>query len=113
MAGEVSDTAITEYCFSLEEAISYHDPAAVVSDWSVVGQFTVAPNTLSLLAKKRPHRPNLPYILIAPQDLIYGFARMFQAFSSDVRHCVYVVRSEREANQLLQQMKLIPARPVG
>lgn len=48
-----------------------------------------------------PFAPTSKRIILAPQSLIYGLARMYQIIGAEVHPNVYVVRSVEEATRIL------------
>jgi len=41
-------------------------------------------------------------VILAPQELVYGLARMYQILGEDVHPNIYVVRTMEEANRILK-----------
>jgi hypothetical protein len=72
---------------------------ASLVDFSLVTSFDVSYGEQEILAAERdPFSPESRRVYVAPQDLIYGLLRVYQAHSGDRLHLnLHVVRSLSEA----------------
>jgi hypothetical protein len=105
--GVVTDQDLVELLSALEPICLAHHPRSIVFDWSKVTEVRISSSTINRLADTPSKIPtHLPRIHIAPSDLLYGYARMFQAVAEPARPKVYVVRTHKEASQLLQRSLL-------
>jgi hypothetical protein len=100
--GDLDDKNLTEATQKLREVGRQINPGKVLSDFSGVTSLNIASQTVNSLAHLRPvFDTTVPQIIFAPQDHVFGMARMFQALSSDQRPSMHVVRSLAEAYRLL------------
>jgi len=100
--GRLDDATLFEgYAASSAHALSHPGCSGIV-DFSSVTHFEVTASAVSRLAH---HPPLLPVeaarILVAPQDLVYGMARMFQMKTEQRRPALQIVRKMEEAYTLL------------
>jgi hypothetical protein len=100
--GRLDDATLFEgYAASADHALS-HPGCRGILDFSKVTDFEVTAGAVGRLAH---HSPLLPVeaarILVAPQNLVYGMARMFQMKSGEKRPALQVVRKMEEAYALL------------
>lgn len=103
MSGEVTDELMkAAYSAIREQAMRTHIRGGVL-DVSDVTSFEVTPQFLRALAREVPALPdpNVPRVVIAPSDYMFGMARMFQTLGEDTRPLLHVVRTRREAYALL------------
>jgi hypothetical protein len=79
-----------------------HSILTNICDFSTVTSFEVSASKVRQLAANEPLVPdgNLR-IIVAPQDLIFGYARMYEISGSNTRDHVHVVRTLAEAYRLL------------
>ncbi len=57
-----------------------------------------------------PFNNDTKRVILAPQELIYGLARMYQILGEDMHPNIFVVRTIEEANRILQRERLIEDR---
>jgi hypothetical protein len=80
-----------------------HGYRSNITDFTGVTSFTVSARTVTALAAKVPLVPNgFQRIMVAPQDTVFGSARMYEMLGSGTRDNVQVVRTLGEACKLLQ-----------
>ena len=80
-----------------------HHPCRGIADVSGVTKFSVSSNAVKELAAASPAFPaGYMRIFVAPQDSIYGMARMFQMLGEKTRPDLYIVRTMDAAYHLLR-----------
>jgi hypothetical protein len=89
-------------------------PKSVVYDCTGVTSVNVPTAEVDGLAHLKPVlSPELPQVILAPQDYLFGLARMFQAMAVDTRPSVHVVRSWSEVEKLIGVTEPLEFEPVG
>jgi hypothetical protein len=100
LTGEMTDQAVLELWTKGLPIASSRAHASSIVDLSGVTRFNVSRRAIETLAKRQG--PDLPSrIFIAPNDVLYGTARMFQMLSETTRKNVHVVRTAQDAYNLL------------
>jgi hypothetical protein len=97
--GAVSDDELTAFCKEAVEKIAALDPLRELTDFSSVSQFLATPGNIRSLARTAHSLadPTRPRVILAPSDLIFGTARIFELEVEGARPHVYVVRTIEEA----------------
>ena len=97
--GAVSDDELTAFCKEAAENIAVLDPLRELTDFSGVSQFLATPGNIRSLARTAHSLadPARPRVILAPSDLIFGTARIFELEVEGSRPHVYVVRTPEEA----------------
>lgn len=74
-----------------------------ILDMSGVVSFNVSAATVRQLAQLPPAipDPNIPRVIVAGSNQMFGLARMFEIQGSDTRPNLHVVRTEKEALAIL------------
>jgi hypothetical protein len=68
-------------------------PSGGISDFSGITAFNVSGEVVRTLAQTPlSHKSPIPWLLVAPRDVHYGMARMYQIIASDLRANLQVVR---------------------
>jgi hypothetical protein len=102
--GLVTDEELLSRYQQALEWNSVHGYQSGVMDFTGVASFKVS---VQLVRRIAEHSPVIPsesggiVTIIAPQDEIFGFARMFEVLGSRTRPAIHVVRSLEAANHLL------------
>jgi hypothetical protein len=100
--GNLNDANLNEATRKLREVGQSVDPERVLSDFSGVTTLDIASETVNSLAHLRPvFGSKVAQVIFAPQDHVFGMARMFQALSADQRPTMVVVRNLKEAYRIL------------
>lgn len=100
--GDLDDKNLFEATQKLREVGERIHPEKVLSDFSGVTSLGISSETVHSLANLRPiFTPSVTQVIFAPQDHVFGMARMFQAISAEQRPGLQVVRSLAEAYRLL------------
>lgn len=97
--GPVTDESIKYFYDTIASRVSANDFRASIADFSEATAFHVTLNTIRELAALRPADPELsrPRVIVAPTNLIFGLARMFQIIGQATRPNLHVVRKLPEA----------------
>jgi hypothetical protein len=97
--GRVTEDAIREYYDSVGKYVVRWQPRAGIFDLAEVTSFEVSLETVRMFARSLPAMVNvdLPRVIVAPAEHIFGIARMFQALGEDTRPGLRVVRTREEA----------------
>lgn len=85
-----------------------------IIDFSLVSEYDLSPDLLRQLAKSAPAIPaGRDRVVVAPQDYVYGMARMFAILGEQTRPELHVVRTMREAFSILgiQSPQFVPLPP--
>ncbi|HEX4427108.1 MAG TPA: hypothetical protein VH079_17040 [Terriglobales bacterium] len=103
LEGEVTDAILADSYATAAKYVAANPPCRGVWDFSKVTQFEVSTDTIRELARTSPiivsgHMR----VVVAPQDHLYGMARMFQILGQETRSDLHVVRTMDEAYCLLQ-----------
>jgi hypothetical protein len=100
--GTITNAEASLYYKRLSEWFAAHGHCSNICDFSAVTSFEVSASKVRQLAANEPLVPdgNLR-IIVAPQDLIFGYARMYEISGSNTRDHVHVVRTLAEAYRLL------------
>lgn len=99
--GKVDDAEIESTTDSIRARNDIGDNTCLVVDMTGVTSFTVTPaGARWIVGSPGPfYRNHQPIIIIAPDDLIYGTARLLSASSEGVLR-VHAVRTREEATQI-------------
>jgi hypothetical protein len=100
--GDLDDKNLTEATRKLREVARLISPEKVLSDFSGVTSLEISSETVNSLAHLRPvFGVEVAQVIFAPQDHVFGMARMFQALSAEQRPTMKVVRNLAEAYRIL------------
>ncbi len=111
--GVVTDDVFLSRYQQVREWMASNGPFSHISDFRDVTSFEVTPHGIDQLALRSPLVPDGFFrIVLAPQDEIFGMARMFGMLGSATRNKVYVVRTVAEAYHLLG-VKSLDLHPVS
>lgn len=102
LRGEVTDELFAESLQLVADILADTKPRGGIIDFSLVTSLRISTETIKQTANSKPIFPaELPRVIVAPLDHVYGMARMFAAFSEDTRKDVEVVRTMDEAYKFL------------
>lgn len=85
---------LPEFDSAFDELMDFREAAEVAAPIDDIYKCAVTPAPFSHDSKR---------IIVAPQELIYGLARMYQILSEDLHPNIYVVRSFDEAIEILNR----------
>jgi hypothetical protein len=98
LEGEIQDADLLAYDVSARKYILEFSPAGGITDFSGITAFGASGEVVRTIAQKAPsYQSPIPWLLVAPRDVHYGMARMYQIIASDLRPQLQVVRSLEEA----------------
>ena len=88
-------------------------PAAGIADLSAVKAFEVSTHALRATARQPPYPEDIRRFIVAPQDHLFGMARMYELSEASSRANLQVVRSRAQALAALgvQNPKFEPVSP--
>jgi hypothetical protein len=94
LEGDVQDPDLLEYDANSRKYVMKFSPSGGISDFSGITAFNVSSEVVRMLAQTPPsYKSPIPWLLVAPRDVHFGMARMYQIIASDVRPQLQVVRS--------------------
>lgn len=98
LEGDVQDADLKAFDANSRKYVVKFTPAGGISDFSGITAFSASGEVVRTLAQTPPsYKSPIPWLLVAPRDVHYGMARMYQIIASDVRPQLQVVRSLEEA----------------
>jgi hypothetical protein len=101
-SGELSDADILELPSIVRSHPDFDPSFSEILDFSGITAGTVSTNGLVSLARRESSfSPTSIHVVIAPQDHIFGLARMAEVLAGRTRPQVVVVRTMDEARRIL------------
>lgn len=101
-AGDLTDAGLMEATRKLREISKRLEPDRVLTDFAGVTSLDISSETVNSLAHARPvFEPGVGQVIYAPQDHVFGMARMFQALGAEQRPTMRVVRTLPDAYRIL------------
>jgi hypothetical protein len=98
LEGEIQDADLLAFDANSRKYAMKFTPVGGISDFSGITAFSASGEVVRTIAQTPPsYKSPLPWLLVAPRDVHYGMARMYQIIASDVRPRLKVVRSFEEA----------------
>lgn len=102
IVGDVTDDIVLDGYQKTREWIAVHGQCSQISDYSSATSVKLTAEAIRKLASLPPLvSDQFLRIVVAPQDSVFGMARMFGAYGGQTRSRVDVVRTLREASELL------------
>ncbi|MGD0508028.1 MAG: hypothetical protein ABSA27_09540 [Terriglobales bacterium] len=103
LEGRLTDTILLDSYVAAAGHVASRPPFRSIVDFSGVTNFEVSSDAMRELAERPPAFPTgYITVLVAPKDLSYGMARMFQMLGEETRPNLHVVRTMDEAYRLLR-----------
>jgi hypothetical protein len=101
--GIVTDRSLREHYRTIAQHGAERPTYSGILDMSGVVSFNVSAATVRQLAQLPPAipDPNIPRVIVAGSNQMFGLARMFEIQGSDTRPNLHVVRTEKEALAIL------------
>ena len=100
--GPVDGADLVKLGTQTAERVAKVRPKGIVYDFTDVTSVSLPTTQVDSLAHQRPIlAPEVKQVILAPQDFLYGLARMFQAMAAETRPNVQVARNWVEAHHLL------------
>jgi hypothetical protein len=104
--GELTDTEILDHTSRIRSHPDFDPSFSELVDFSEVTATTISTSALRALAGRASiFNPTSLHVVIAPQDHIFGLARMAEVFAEKTKPNVVVVRTLEEARILLRLKK--------
>ena len=100
ISGSFTNATLLDLATAVRKSIRSHKPRSMIIDWSGVSDARVSGQAIRDLAAS-PSSQGISCVHVAPQDHIYGLARMFQIAASATRPRTLVVRSMEEARRMV------------
>ena len=97
--GSVDDEQLAAFCKEAGEKIALTDPLCELTDFTDVTKFKTTAEQIRWLSRTGHTLPDptRPRVIVAPDDLVFGTARMYELEGEGSRPHVYVVRTLKEA----------------
>src|SRR5579862_8230209 len=84
LQGEVTEDLFAESMRLVADILAETNPTSGIIDFSKVTSFRISTETIKRVANSKPvFAADLPRVIVAPADHVYGIARMFAVLSSD------------------------------
>ena len=100
--GDVQTRDLQTFIEDLRTRANQLHPAAGITDFSAVTAFSAAPETVRAAATlPAPYPDDTPRFIVAPEDYLFGIARMFELVANRPNAKLKVLRSRDEAYALL------------
>jgi hypothetical protein len=104
--GEVNEAEILGHTSRIHSHPDFDPSFAELVDFSGVTGGSVSLSTIQAVARRESIlNPTSMHVIIAPQDAIFGLARMSQVYAEETRPNFVVVRTIDEAQKLLRLEK--------
>ncbi len=101
--GPVDDEMLRNGYQAARNWIAQNGPAAQISDFTNATPSNITAETVRQLALAPPLAPDeFPRVVVAPTQVVFGLARMFEAIGSTTRDRIHIVRSLDQAYRLLR-----------
>ena len=102
VTGELTDVGGEELYSSVQKFIATEEVHGGILDLSLVTKLDISAPAVVRLSKHPPlFEGSQVRVIVAPQDLTYGMARMFQISRSEIHGGLHVVHTLSEAYELL------------
>lgn len=96
--GVITDDVLLDHYKTVRNWIAAHGYYSQISDFSGITSLQVTARAINHLAASAPLVPdNYLRIVVAPQDNVFGMARMFEMLGSPTRSNVHIFRTIAEA----------------
>jgi len=111
--GVADDAEIMTANQAIAAQVARLHPSAGISDLSRVTKFDVSGDAMRTAARQpSPYPDSIPRFIVAPQEYVFGMARMYEIVGYRTRSNLKVVRSMREALAALGMTDLPKFEPV-
>ena len=112
--GVLTDEVLVSRYRQAQEWNAVHRYQSCISDFCEIASLKVTTQVVRQIAELPPVVPNEirhTVVVVAPEDGVYGLARMFEVLGSRTRNTLYVVRTMAEAYRLVG-VESLALRPV-
>ena len=105
--GEIGDAEILDHSSSIRSHPDFDPSFSELLDFSgITGGSPIATSTIQELAQRESiFNPASLHVIVAPQDFIFGLARMAEVFGQKTKPNLVVVRTVEEARKILRPEK--------
>ena len=94
LEGEIQDADLLTFDGNSRKYVMKYGPSGGITDFSGITAFNASGEVVRTIAQTPPaYQIPIPWLLVAPRDVHYGMARMYQIIASDVRPQLQVVRA--------------------
>ena len=98
LEGDLQDADLLAFDDGFRKYITKFSPSGGITDFSGITAFSASGEVVRAIAQTPPsYKVPIPWFLVAPRDVHYGMARMYQIIASDTRPKLQVVRSREAA----------------
>ena len=102
VSGDFTDAELLSVNEGIRERVEVLHPVAGIGDFTHLTAFNASTANVAVVARgKSPYAGQMPRFLVAPQDHVFGLARMYQLIADPARPGLQVVRSREEAFSIL------------
>lgn len=95
--GEIRDPDVLSINGVIASYVERLHPAAGISDLSAVTKFEVSAESMRTAAQRPPYPKGTPRFVVAPQDHLYGMARMYELSETKSGGTLRIVRNRQQA----------------
>jgi len=98
--GQLSDEAVAEFCRAMRKYWIAADARMGIVDFSAITAFALSSELIRQRAQQEPRMPDpasRPRVIVAPTNLEFDLARMFQILGESARPLLSVVHTLDEA----------------
>ncbi|MBV9435864.1 MAG: hypothetical protein JOZ44_07415 [Acidobacteria bacterium] len=100
--GEITTPELRSHATAIREHPDFDPTFSELIDFSGITALQVSSaDVQSLAMQESPFHPSARRVLVAPEDLTYGMARMFQSFGGESRPNLVIVRTLAEGRRRL------------
>lgn len=98
LEGEVGNAEILASNSKTAEQVNRLQPSGIIADVSGVTKADVSSEVIGSTARRPgPHTPEAALFIVAPQEHLFGMARMYEMVGSRTRPNLRIVRTREEA----------------
>ena len=98
LEGDIQDADLVAFDANFRKCVVKFTPSGGIGDFSGITAFSASGEVVRTLAQTPPsYKVPIPWLLVAPRDVHFGMARMYQIIANEVRPQLKVVRSFDEA----------------
>ena len=95
--GDMRDSEALTIKAAVTSCMEQLRPAAAIADLSGVKTFAVSAQTMRTVGRRPPYPEEIPRFIVAPQDHLFGMARMYELSEKKTEGKLVVVRSREQA----------------
>jgi len=96
--GDIQDAEVLVVKQNIAERVSQWNPVGGITDASGITKFNVSAEVIQTAARQpSPYPESTPWFIVAPQEYLFGVARMYEQIGSGKSPRLRVVRSRHAA----------------